>query len=95
MSAGNEVIRLIGENSEKGKTVESCGAQARPGFELVGLGDGGQERGGKGAETIDVGRMDGLVEADIFDGCSDDGAPGGGASCTRDDIDVGGADDEV
>ena len=36
-----------------------------------------------------------LVEADIFDCRSDDGAACGWAGCTRDDINVGCADDEV
>ena len=39
--------------------------------------------------------MDGLIEAHIFNGRSDDGTASGGASCTRDDIDVGSANDQV
>ena len=35
-----------------------------------------------------VGGVDDLVEAGIFDGCSDDGAAGVGAGCPGDYIDV-------
>src|SRR5258708_7028234 len=43
----------------------------------------------------EVGGVEGLVEACVFDGCSDDGAAGVGAGGSGDYIDVGRADDEV
>jgi hypothetical protein len=43
----------------------------------------------------DVGEMEGLVEAGVFYGGSDDCAPCIGAGCARDYIDAGGSNDEV
>ncbi len=59
------------------------------------MGEVGQEIGGEGVEAVDVGGVDGLVEACVFDGGSDDGAAGVGAGGSRDDVDLGCADDEV
>jgi hypothetical protein len=44
---------------------------------------------------VDVGGVDDLVEAGIFDGCSDDGAAGVGAGCSGDYIDVRSTDYEL
>ena len=44
---------------------------------------------------LEVGGVDGSVEADVFDCGSDDGASGGWAGGARDYINVGCADDEV
>ena len=62
---------------------------------MWGLGEVGQEIGGEGAEAVDVCGVDGLVEACVFDGCSDDGSAGVGAGGSRDDVDSACAEDEV
>ena len=95
VAGGDELIWLTRDGAEDGKTVGSCGAKATPGFELVSLGDEGKKSSGECAKAIDVSGVDDLVKADIFDGCADDGAAGGGASGSRDDINVRRADDEV
>ena len=55
----------------------------------------GEETRCEVAEVGDVGGVDGLVEADVFDGGSDDGAGGVGTGGAGDDVDVGSADDDV
>lgn len=89
------MIRLSRESTEDGKAVWSCGTKAGPGFKLASAGEDGKESGCEGAEVVDVGWVDDLVKADVFDGCADDGAAGGGSGGARDDIDVRCADDEV
>ena len=40
VSGCNEVVGLFGESAEEGKAVGCCGAKARPGFKLWGVGEG-------------------------------------------------------
>jgi hypothetical protein len=62
---------------------------------LRSAGKRGKEGGGEGAQMGDVGGVEGLVEAGVFYGRSDDGSTGVGAGGARDYIDAGSADDDV
>lgn len=59
------------------------------------MGKVGQEIGGEGTEAVDVCRVDGFVEANVFDGRADDGSACVGTGGSRDDVDLGCAENEV
>ena len=94
MSGGDELIRLVRQRAEEGKAIRRRGTKAGPGFELRRIGKRRQQGGGESAQMGDVRRVDDLVEAGVFDGCSDDGAAGVGAGGAGNYIDAMRADDE-
>ena len=49
VAGGEEMVGLVGESAEEGKTVGSCGAKTGPGFELRGVGERGKQGGGERA----------------------------------------------
>jgi hypothetical protein len=92
VAGGNVMIRSTGDSAEEWETVGSGGTKASPAFKDRRRCELRQKAGRLGVEVGDIGGMDDLVEADVFNCCADDGASGVGAAGSRDYIDGFGAD---